>query len=693
MNVRPQVILGLALVCLWPALATAEDDTPTHIADLTVTASAVDWQDGEVSEGRTRRYSGWNLAEALDGLPGVWAVRRSASGAEPVIRGLGWERVRTTLGAVPLYGACPGRMDPPATYLSAANAGQISLFRQGGGAGPGGTGGAIHADPDFERPADAAPGLTVFGDVGYESARNGTAFLVGAEGGSDRLDTRATLGGRQTYDYEAPDGTGVPSEMTNLSTGLSLGWRPTDTSRLWTAGSYVREDDVDFPAMPMDNIETDFWALNAGWRADYAGRTLRQARITAGFSGVNHFMDNSRKSTRARMKNETNAETRTTGVVADVLLVPGDRTEIRTGVDATGLKRDALRSRQVVATGQTFWDRLWPDARQTTLSPFARLTRALGETTRLSLDGRLDLYASEARAADAASLGGLTVREQYVRFYGDEAAETDRDETLGSLALKLERPFGERTSAHVRVGYSSRAAGVTERYYAFGPAPGGFQIGNPTLQAEKKWEGEAGLVRSCERMTLVANLWYAGLTDFILPTVVARMDVNGDGNPDNIKGFLNVDAALYGGELGLEYRATPRWVLPLTLSYVRGRNTTDDRNLPEMPPLTGTLDVRWLAHEGTRTWLTAGCYAAWDQDKIDPLFPEDTTPGYVIYHLRAEGALSENLSVLAEVDNLFDRLYTDHLTREALTATASLTPGQEIPMPGRSLILRARWSF
>ncbi len=107
-------------------------------------------------------------------------VRRAPGGTEPVIRGLGYERVRTLMGAVPLHGACPGRMDPPVTYLSTLSAPSFSVTREAGvEAGAGGIAGAITADPDYERRPGSPAGWRPFLEAGWESARDGRR----AEGG------------------------------------------------------------------------------------------------------------------------------------------------------------------------------------------------------------------------------------------------------------------------------------------------------------------------------------------------------------------------------------------------------------------------------------------------------------------------------------------------------------------------------
>ena len=77
------------------------EDRPVEVETKTVDRESLE----------SGRYD--NVGEILAEMPGVSALKRSASGTEPVIRGLGWERVSTQIGSLPLYGACPARMDPP----------------------------------------------------------------------------------------------------------------------------------------------------------------------------------------------------------------------------------------------------------------------------------------------------------------------------------------------------------------------------------------------------------------------------------------------------------------------------------------------------------------------------------------------------------------------------------------------------
>lgn len=680
------VLTLLASACL----AADADTTRTEIPGLTVSGQALPWGDGPLPVGFIDRHDGGHLGEMLENLPGVWMVRRAASGTEPVIRGLGSERVQTRLGAVPLYGACPGHMDPPVTYLNGSSAQSLTLTRRAGAAsGSGGLAGTVLVDPDYERAAGTAAGWSPFLDAGYGSARSGYRVGAGLSGGTEDLDLRFGVGARKLEDYDAPDGRTVPAGLTSRHADLSLGWRPAQGHRLWTAWNFVHEEDVDYPALPMDNRDTDFVAGNLGWRLDHDRTTLR---MTAGLSAVDHLMDNRDKANRMMMAAETDAEVRTWAVRGELEHRAGFG-RLSAGVDVTGVDKDALRTRLIMADSSVFRDHMWPDAVQVTGGGWARLDKPLGGTLKLAAEARVDMVDSRARAADDPSLGGWTVREQYQRFYGDEAGETDLSETLGQGSLRLEGEVAGRAVWHVRTGMAGRAAGITERYSAFGPAPGGFLVGNPTLAPEKAWQSEVGVDLGGERLALGLAVHHSRIDDYILPTVVDRRDVNGDGNDDTIKGFLNRDATLTGAEMALEYRPGPRILVPASLAYVRGRNTSDDRDLPEIPAFSGAAEVRWLAHADQDVWLLGGARFAADQAKIDPMFGEDRTGGWTVWHAGLEAHPLDGLRIRATVENIFDRLYNDHLTREAVLPTGGLAAGDEVPATGRSLEISARWVF
>jgi iron complex outermembrane receptor protein len=225
---------------------------------------------------------------------------------------------------------------------------------------------------------------------------------------------------------------------------------------------------------------------------------------------------------------------------------------------------------------------------------------------------------------------------------------------------------------------------VTERYFAFGPAPGGFQVGNPSLDPEMKWEIDAGLTRKGDVWDGSVSLFAATVNDYIYQSQIDRLDVNGDGTPDVLKGFRNVDADLFGGEVAARWRPCTHVSIPVAVSYVEGKNTTDDRDLPEIPPLTARIAARY---DRAAWWGELGATLAARQDQIDATFPEDETPSYQVVHLKGGAALGERVDVEVGIENLFDQAYHPHLAREALMPVGDLKAGDEIPEPGRFVYL------
>jgi outer membrane receptor protein involved in Fe transport len=163
--------------------------------------------------------------------------------------------------------------------------------------------------------------------------------------------------------------------------------------------------------------------------------------------------------------------------------------------------------------------------------------------------------------------------------------------------------------------------------------------------------------------------------------------VNGDGIDDRVQSFRNVDAWLTGLEAEIELRPTHRLSLPARASFVRGWNDTDDRDLPEIPPLEGSAAARWRFETAAPAWLELESRFAMRQPFVDRAFPEDATPAWAILSLRGGVTLGRWARLRVGVENLLDAEYHEHLTREALLPVGELAAGDEVPAPGRGFFV------
>ncbi len=683
----------LATLFLVASLATADDTStspnePTKTEkteEVDVRAEAPTSDTVELDAAALRATGAHNIALALETAPGVSCVRRAAGVGEPVVRGLGWERVQTQLDGMPLYGACPARMDPPASGLGTAlieSAGVVKGLASVS-LGPAGTGGRVLASAAAAPPAGREPQTQGHAELGFDSARDGLTGSLALRGGSKSLAYRVALEASDADGYTSPDGRAVPAGEATRGAAVSFAFAPSERQSLVVSLLGTRAEDVDYPALPMDTDDAETRLAQVAYRLTPGG-LVDHFELKLGRARNEHLMSNRRKPNRMMMHAETESIANSTSARAEALLRPGSgRLELLLGADFTDLDRSALRTRRMVMSGATFTDPLWPDAVQRDLGVFAESRFALDPRSSLRAGFRYDRVSSDARAADAVGLGGLSVREHYIRFYGPEAGDVDREETLRSGNLLFERQLVGGLSAHAGVGIVERAASVTERYFSFAPAPGGFQVGNPALEAERKRELVAGIRWTHAAASGGLSVFASRFDDYVLPTVLARQDVNGDGVPDTIRGFVGVSARMFGAEADVSIRLGSGWTLPASLAWVRGTNTTDDRPLPELPPLElrAALRKSWAGRLPGSAEL--GVRAASAQERIDAAFGEDETPGFAVWHLRSRIVIAGRLEISAAVENLFDKLYNEHLTREVMLPVGGLGKGDELPAMGR----------
>lgn len=678
--------------------AAAEGDAAAKRERIVVTAPWPAFETESLQRDALESAGAINLALAFADVPGVSGARRARNSLEPVIRGLGWERIQTQVNGLPVYGACAARMDPPATLVNGAAAQEASVVKglASVALGPGGTGGRLVVTTDYERPDAGASETRPWARLSYDDSRSGPLGAAGVRGGAGRLDYAAGLQALREDDYTSAGGVLVPAGQRESGGFASLGLRPGRSQRLSFSAVLRKSEETDFPSLPMDSDWDRDRLYSASWRyrpVDGTGR-LASIEARAGYAPIDHRMSNRRKSTWATMQSESRSrsDTRSAGVSASWM--PGTGASLLTaGADFSGVERDGLRTRRMTMTGMTSVDHLWPEASQDTAGLFVEYAPELAGGWRLRAGLRHDWIDSAAGAADDPGLGGRTVRENYILFYGPEAARTERSERLFSGNILVGRVLSPRLTFEGGLGVASRPASVTERFFSYAPAPGGYLVGDPALGAERKREASAGVTFRTGIVSGTATVFHYAFDDYINGLVLARQDVNGDGVPDTLRGFENIRAVLDGGEVALLVHPGPRLTLPLSVAYVRAEDRERGVPLAEIPPLEVRAAARVGLGPGRASWIEIGARLAARQDRIDAGYGENATPGYAVWHLRGLWDIGRIARLQAGIENLFDKDYHEHLAREAAVPAGDLAVGDEIPQPGRALVVSIRADF
>ena len=182
------------------------------------------------------------------------------------------------------------------------------------------------------------------------------------------------------------------------------------------------------------------------------------------------------------------------------------------------------------------------------------------------------------------------------------------------------------------------------------------RLGNPNLQPERSmalnlgatWHDEAGRVSS--------DLFLNELTD-----LVTDLPGTFEGRPATVKANVG-EARLYGYEISAERRVLPSTGAAVTLSYVRGEDTRNHVNLPQIAPLQGEVTLTREVRGGGTIELSSSFAAA----KGSLASGEIPTAGYALVNLTLSGVPinvgGAPLTLRGGVRNIFNKDYTDFLS-------------------------------
>ncbi|MDF7826564.1 TonB-dependent receptor [Pontiellaceae bacterium B12227] len=631
-----------------------------------------------------------SAAHAAQNVSGVGSSCRSVDAPEISIRGLGWERVPAQLDFLPLYGSCPARMDPPATYLSPESIANLTIVKGLPSVtyGAGGTGGRVMARSVADPTQPALNGYGADAGFTWNGGREGFTSRAGGSVGNGKIEATVGANAVNFDDYESGGGKTVPGENRSHGASAQLRLTPNADSGYFINWNLHKVDHLDYPALPMDATDVTSHTLTFGSSHKNLGETFQNLEWQAGYANSDHLMDNGLRSNYPTRDNSAKTESETLGGRLATGWQFSDDAEWTFGFDGHHLNRDGTRTRvtNTPLPPSTSYDAIWPDADQGQLGLFAERSREFSNDSRLRLGVRGDVVASSIGRGDDASLFGQTVNEAYVSNYGPDAADTDRNEFLFGGNILWEVPQNESIDWFIGAGCVQRAASITERFYAYAPAPGGLQVGNPTLDPETKGELDGGVDFYGDQLEIGLHAYVSHVWNYILETGLGTAP-----NGSSIRGFENTDALLIGGEIDGRWMISSDWSIPFSIAYVRGRNLSDNRDLPLIPPLNGRIGLRWDSNWQQEPWAEFVFRAATEQNKVDPAFGEAETAGYGVFDLRAGLALPAGIGLEVGIENLFDKDYTDHLSRETPMAVGDLAAGEKVPMPGRYFYASVNW--
>lgn len=677
-----------------PVDAERTADTASPDDEIVVTGRRFD---GELALIAVDQQTVVDTADALRLLPGADRNYNGRITGIAQYRGMFGDRVSVRIDGLDVIAGGPNAMDTPLSYVSPMITEALVLERgiPGVASAPDAIGGHIDATlarGDF----GAGSAFTSSGMAGIRYSDNGDTRAAAARLTVANRAHRFSLIGQadRADDQSTPAGDILPSELSRDRFDLSYAWNGERTRALAYFGGLDTED-TGTPALPMDIRFIETVLYGAELEHDLSDSTTLSASL--GYNDVDHLMDNF--SLRTPPPSPMQFRQNRTGGSGTVFALGAESAiggyDLRFGVDGRYARHDSLISNP---NNAMFAVRNFNDIRRDVLSGFASIGRDDGRAT-WEFGLRYSDVRSDADAVSASGMMGMMAANVGQLSGAFNAADRSLSWANVDAVLRYSRALSAGLSVSVDLGSRSRAPAYQELYLWLplqatgGLADGRSYVGNLALDAERSNEIAVGIEWAAGRFSISPQAFFKSVDDYIqgvpAQNAVANMIATMMSGQPALQ-FGNVDAELYGVDLGWRYALTDRLSLDGTAGFTRGRRTDRSDNLYRLPPLNGSVALNYV----DSNWSMRAEILAYDgQDDVSDYNEEATTPGYGIVNASATWQASRALRFELHAENLFDRTYQEHLAGVNRVREVDVPIGERLYGADRTLTVAAILEF
>lgn len=571
-------------------------------------------------------------ADYLQSIVGFSAVNSGAgTNGDVTFRGMFGSRIKILTDGSENLGACPSRMDSPTSYISPESFDEITVIKGPQTVQYANTGSA--ATVLFERKPEQ------FGEG--QNYRGQASVLMGSFGRLDQ-NVEAAAGDEHKYirlnanrsvadSYKDGNGATVPSDWERWNADVALGWTPDENTWLELTGG--RGDaEVVYAGRPMDGSEFDRESLGLRIEKKNITDVIKKIEAQVNYSFNDHVMDNFSlrefNPAGGMMHPMANNVARKTLNARMAVTHEWDKVDFVTGVDTQNNEHSGRKGRM------NSYKNLprTVDMEFQSYGGFGELGYQFNDQNKLVTGVRIDQV--EVDAVQTAQ---------------------QRKETLPSGFIRLENQHPHHDAkTYVGLGYVER---MPDYWELFTPKSGN---GNPNtfknIDTEKTLQLDFGYQHEHGAFSSWASAYAGLINDYILTKYTSMTDAH----------TRNVDATIAGAEVGMGYQFTDALQADVSAMYAWGENTTDNTPLPQISPLEGRLNLRYVQDRYT---LGALLRVVDGQSRISK--DEGNIVGYDVKESSGFGVLSLNgsynlnksVDVSVGIDNVLDKTYTEHLNK------------------------------
>jgi len=688
---QPQFFLqplaaAVCVACYSTATFAHDQEHTSQLAPIVVTAQLNNDANGLIIHADPKQpiqpVPATDGADYLQSIAGFNSIKSGGTNGDVTFRGMFGSRIKILTDGTENLGACPARMDAPTSYIQPESFDRISVVKGPQTVQYANTGSA--ATVIFER---QKPTLT--DDKNYQGQ---ASVLVGSFGRLDH-NIEAAVGDSKKYmrinanrsesnSYEDGDGNKVPSSWERWNTDLALGWTPDEDTWVELTGGKA-DGEAEYAGRTMDGSQFARESLGLRVEKKNLSPVIKKLEGQVNYSYNDHIMDNFSLRT-PPMTHDMNTHqmvsnpmamqvTRRTLNSRLAMTSEWDKLSLITGVDSQLNKHGGSMSSPTMPSMNVAFRE---DMRFQSYGAFGEMTYQFNDAYKLVTGARIDQVKIDA----------LKLNDQ-------------RKETLPSAFIRLENQYPEHNAkSYIGLGYVER---VPDYWELFSTAHGNTGMSKPTfndLNTEKTLQLDLGYQYQHDALSVWTSAYAGLINDFILLSYHNHPKA-GMGGHDHGSSFSagakNVDATIAGAEAGIGYQFTDAIQADLSAMYAWGENTDTHKPLPQIAPLEGRLNLRYVQDKYSLGLLWR---AVAKQDRISlnqgNIVGYDTgeSKSFTTLALNASYNIQKDLNLAVGVDNVLDKTYTEHLNKLGVGADGQVGT-QQFNNTGRNYWARISMKF
>jgi iron complex outermembrane receptor protein len=576
-------------------------------------------------------------AAYLQSIVGFNQIKNGGANGDVTFRGMFGSRIKILTDGTENLGACPGRMDNPASYISPESYDKITVVKGPQTVQYAHTGSA--ATVIFEREPE---------QLTSEKPYRGQASVMAGSYGRLDHNIETAVGDENKYarlnanrsvadSYQDGAGNTVPSDWEKWNADLAFGWTPNKDTWVELKGGKSDGEAV-YAGRPMDGSKFARESLGLHLEKKNLSDVIKKVEAQVDYSYNDHVMDNfsMREFTPAggmSMPMASNVARRTLNSRV-AMTTDWDRINLVSGLDVQNNKHSARKGMM-----NSYKDKpRVTDMDFQSYGAFGELSYQLSDQNKLVTGARID----------QAKIDNFTTK-------------TQRKETLPSGFVRLESQWADHIKTYAGLGYVERVPDYWELFSTKYHQSTGTTFAN--LENEKTAQLDIGYQYEHGAFKSWASAYAGQIQDYIL---VKYVPVTSMSKTKDEAQSRNVDATIAGAEAGVGYQLTDQIQADLSAMYAWGENTTDHTALPQIAPLEGRFNLRYVQDKYNLGLLWRVVAA---QDRTS--YREGNIIGYDVADSKGFGTLSLNgtynlqkgIDLSVGIDNIFDKNYAEHLNK------------------------------